>query len=452
MDWDPMVDGQILYASRINALQDNKVDKDSLPYCTPETYGAAGDGVTDDTEAIQMAIDAARVVNGAVWLGAHSYVFSSGLNMSGIREGIKFMGSGMNATRLVWKGTTGNMVDLVNSQYCQFGGFTLYVADPYSAQVGFLLGRPASTVSSGCHVFRSVRAMGRISVAGIYNVASEVIHYDNVHLYVNGAQGAYALYINDLNGLGIESEFETLTGLAGCDTGQTIVGGYLWNNHPNCGPVVYLKNCDNTTFLGTYMVPTGVEGSEVTPVILVEGTIRHLQLLGVKQEGTASFGMKVNGILTNATINGTYFAGAHAGIYGAAGSTVQFSTIKNSHTVYAVGPGHGLYDFASLLGCTIDCETLPCNVRTNSARNTFLNVNKAEGTLTLAASDGDAIFDEDGPTFETPNATGCYKVDGVQVVGNRGAAVADATGAGDVVARLNDLLSRIRGHGLIESS
>lgn len=36
-----------------------------------------------------------------------------------------------------------------------------------------------------------------------------------------------------------------------------------------------------------------------------------------------------------------------------------------------------------------------------------------------------------------------------QVVGARGAAVADATGAGDVVAQLNSLLARCRAHGLI---
>lgn len=42
-----------------------------------------------------------------------------------------------------------------------------------------------------------------------------------------------------------------------------------------------------------------------------------------------------------------------------------------------------------------------------------------------------------------------YKVSGTKVVGARGSAVADATGAGDVVARLNDLLARLRTHGLI---
>lgn len=49
-------------------------------------------------------------------------------------------------------------------------------------------------------------------------------------------------------------------------------------------------------------------------------------------------------------------------------------------------------------------------------------------------------------------ANGSIEINGSQVVGPRGAAVADATGTGDVVAQLNALLARLRastGHGLI---
>lgn len=47
-------------------------------------------------------------------------------------------------------------------------------------------------------------------------------------------------------------------------------------------------------------------------------------------------------------------------------------------------------------------------------------------------------------------ATGkVFRVNGVQVVGPPGAAVANATDAASVIARLNDLLARLRAHGLI---
>ena len=47
-------------------------------------------------------------------------------------------------------------------------------------------------------------------------------------------------------------------------------------------------------------------------------------------------------------------------------------------------------------------------------------------------------------------ATGkSYKVNSIGVVTDQQAAVANATGAGDVVLRLNELLARLRSHGLI---
>lgn len=52
-------------------------------------------------------------------------------------------------------------------------------------------------------------------------------------------------------------------------------------------------------------------------------------------------------------------------------------------------------------------------------------------------------------TPQSLDVGGAYYVDSVKVVGNQGAAVADATGAGDVVAQLNALLARVRAHGLI---
>jgi hypothetical protein len=49
----------------------------------------------------------------------------------------------------------------------------------------------------------------------------------------------------------------------------------------------------------------------------------------------------------------------------------------------------------------------------------------------------------------TIDAITSYSVNGTKVVGAQGAAVANATDAPSVIARLNDLLDRLRTHGLI---
>ena len=66
--------------------------------------------------------------------------------------------------------------------------------------------------------------------------------------------------------------------------------------------------------------------------------------------------------------------------------------------------------------------------------------------INTAFPDASYAFDVNGAI----QASSLYVV-GEKVVGPQEAAVADATGAGDVVAQLNALLDRIRGHGLIDS-
>ena len=63
-------------------------------------YGAQGDGVTDDTAAIQAAIDAAAVNGGEVYLGPGTYVVSPDANgrCLTLAEGTRLAGVGMGAS------------------------------------------------------------------------------------------------------------------------------------------------------------------------------------------------------------------------------------------------------------------------------------------------------------------------------------------------------------------
>lgn len=100
------------------------------------------------------------------------------------------------------------------------------------------------------------------------------------------------------------------------------------------------------------------------------------------------------------------------------------------------------------LGTYGDDENPGVYVNKDHSVNTF--------AVVTAIAPGGYIF-AGGSTFSnfTVNSDGDvntvtkYCVDGTQVVSNRGAAVADATGTGDVVAQLNALLARLRTHGLI---
>ena len=90
--------------SQISQLSSEKVDKSEVGlYITPEMYGANGDGTTDDSEYIQMAIDAAGS-NGTVYLSNKTYVINTGLVVSSksaqfVCDGvIKYTGNGSAVT------------------------------------------------------------------------------------------------------------------------------------------------------------------------------------------------------------------------------------------------------------------------------------------------------------------------------------------------------------------
>lgn len=61
-----------------NAQLAEKVNKDELTYVTPEMFGAVGDGVTDDTIAIQSAFNSAKNVK---FSGGKTYVITNSINV-----------------------------------------------------------------------------------------------------------------------------------------------------------------------------------------------------------------------------------------------------------------------------------------------------------------------------------------------------------------------------------
>jgi hypothetical protein len=121
-----------------------------------------------------------------------------------------------------------------------------------------------------------------------------------------------------------------------------------------------------------------------------------------------------------------YFSGSDAG-----GDTIidnAASTFVNSNSVTIRG-----YGFNSISGLAQDLA-----IRTRGGGSNCVNFLAADGTNIGSITDAGAF-----------NVSVSYSVAGTKVVGAQGAAVANATGAGDVVAQLNTLLSRLRAHGLI---
>lgn len=132
-----------------------------------EAFGAVGDGETDDTRAIQAAIDKVRDRGGAIYMPAGTYLVSS-LDLTNIARGLALVGDGVNATRLMPVRDGVHVLDLSGSRFVHLRDFQVGAFNqPTVPRTAILLGQVASLASNALHL-ESLYVTGKYSVATLY--------------------------------------------------------------------------------------------------------------------------------------------------------------------------------------------------------------------------------------------------------------------------------------------
>lgn len=106
-------------------------------------YGAKGDGVTDDTTAIQAAITAAAVAGGTVVALAGNYLLTTPI--TGWGAGTILQGMGMGATTFTFSNASAKKIFTVSASYVQFSDFTLDCGS------GGTVGQTGFSFEGGCN-------------------------------------------------------------------------------------------------------------------------------------------------------------------------------------------------------------------------------------------------------------------------------------------------------------
>ena len=181
-----------------------------VPWVSVKSFGAVGDGVTDDTAAIQQAIDyidvAGNYGKNTLFFPSGKYLVTSTLVLP---ANCKMLGAGVwnsvdhpLGSTILGKHTGAAVVSLVGKNYSQIENLHIFGDSTVTPQTGLLLGR-SSPGSAGCHLIKNVTVSGYYSKAAIYSIASEQNTYINIVGIVEGGTAKYVFFTSQSDDLSV---------------------------------------------------------------------------------------------------------------------------------------------------------------------------------------------------------------------------------------------------------
>jgi len=283
-------------------------------------FGAVGDGVADDTTAIQNALDAAQ--GKTLYLGADTYKCTSGVQVKGDVEGagatLMFYGSTAGGTfnSCVYQAQEGSLrnfiIDASNVTSCQAG---LYVDTDFVQTSTCYYDLVIKNISNSDNTQAAYAALFFKSSGASVNLNSDLdikIHAENIVATANGvigdAGGSAQAVVVSFNGTGTNSRVN-------------IHDCYVEN--VNCGPVDPDEDADGIrVFVGDFQVD-GAKGSYV---------VQNCHTIDALKRG---FKIQAqNCVVSNCSTEGVQQEAF--GIYGINDVVQNCRSIDNNATCYAV--------------------------------------------------------------------------------------------------------------------
>jgi hypothetical protein len=212
-------------------------------YINIRQFGAKGDGATDDTAALQAAIDAAANTGRAAYVPSGTYKITSTVLIttvgnSGIQKYLSLVGDGETLSVIAWAGSTsGTAIKITYNKYFEISGLAINNTVAKGTTIGVLqtgpnVGGGTQTLAGTFRHFAvSGFDVGMLAGETLPTAASEIL-YDHVGFYSNNTgwqsndfnslDHQFVMLLLDANGTGLWSKTGNCSVWGGSASGSTI--------------------------------------------------------------------------------------------------------------------------------------------------------------------------------------------------------------------------------------
>lgn len=280
------------------------------------TYGADGNGTTDDSAAIQAAIDAIKTAgSGTLYFPTGVYRVNTSLDCTGFLgfagiayKSIHIKGDSINGSRILGATTGTPVFDFTASGYCSMENLRITGHTTNPPNVAILLARNNAGGSAGNHNFRRVFIEGEYTKGGIYCFASEVNVFDDVRVTITaGSAATWCMAFAESNFEAITSSYETILPGASSMTRTTLIGGDLLMHATNAtGTCLYLDDSvGDLVWYGAYLYSAAQSHVKMYSSASTD-TIYRISFHNLRAEGKAATTKPDYGIFMTGATNGAF--------------------------------------------------------------------------------------------------------------------------------------------------